>query len=398
MVRDSRHRGLLSRRLASSKSKPYEGSVHSPPRTCAVRARVAQVVGGGHPAVVYVEVVATRVGFLRHGLDRPVPRRDAGVERRAVRAGPGATTSTPTGPRPSPPSTATTPWPARTRCSTPATPSTSPPGRPSTRASSRRPRPGASTCSARSRSPSTPPAPGPWPSAAERRRHRRPGRPRPAPIAGVRAGQGAARRTRRRGGRWPWCSATTSSSRSAGYYGSIVAGRARQGRRGHAHRALDPRPRPARPSCSAPAASVACRTANFHGLPGIEDVAVATLGFALGRHGVVDVGLARHRRAAGRCGGSSCSASGPASPRGRLARTRPLALRRRRGGVGARGRRTDRRGPPAGARVGNPDGSFLRAIAKGGPAWPSLADAVRAHELADACYASAAAGGTPIAV
>jgi len=51
-----------------------------------------------------------------------------------------------------------------------------------------------------------------------------------------------------------------------------------------------------------------------------------------------------------------------------------------------------------GARLGNPDGSFLRAIAKGTPAWPSLSDAVRAHELTDACYASAAEGGTPIQV
>jgi hypothetical protein len=51
-----------------------------------------------------------------------------------------------------------------------------------------------------------------------------------------------------------------------------------------------------------------------------------------------------------------------------------------------------------GARLGNPDGSFLRAVATGAPAWPSLQDAVRAHVLADACYASAAAGGAPVAV
>jgi predicted dehydrogenase len=51
-----------------------------------------------------------------------------------------------------------------------------------------------------------------------------------------------------------------------------------------------------------------------------------------------------------------------------------------------------------GVRLGNPDGSFLRAIRDGGPAWPSLRDAVRAHELADACYASAALDGVPVAV
>jgi predicted dehydrogenase len=51
-----------------------------------------------------------------------------------------------------------------------------------------------------------------------------------------------------------------------------------------------------------------------------------------------------------------------------------------------------------GVRLGNPDGSFLRAIRDGKPAWPSLRDAVRAHELADACYASAELDGVPMAV
>jgi predicted dehydrogenase len=48
-----------------------------------------------------------------------------------------------------------------------------------------------------------------------------------------------------------------------------------------------------------------------------------------------------------------------------------------------------------GARLGNPDGSFLRAIRDGRPAWPSLRDALAAHDLVDACYRSAAGGGVP---
>jgi UDP-N-acetyl-2-amino-2-deoxyglucuronate dehydrogenase len=49
-----------------------------------------------------------------------------------------------------------------------------------------------------------------------------------------------------------------------------------------------------------------------------------------------------------------------------------------------------------GAALGNPDGLFVAAVAAGKPAWPSFADAHRAHVLADAVYRSAAAGGTPV--
>jgi predicted dehydrogenase len=49
-----------------------------------------------------------------------------------------------------------------------------------------------------------------------------------------------------------------------------------------------------------------------------------------------------------------------------------------------------------GAALGNPDGQFIAAVAGNKPAWPSFADAHRAHELADAVYRSAAAGGAPI--
>jgi predicted dehydrogenase len=46
---------------------------------------------------------------------------------------------------------------------------------------------------------------------------------------------------------------------------------------------------------------------------------------------------------------------------------------------------------------GNPDGAFVRAAATGAAATPDFAAAVRAHELVDAMYRSAAAGGAPVA-
>jgi predicted dehydrogenase len=50
-----------------------------------------------------------------------------------------------------------------------------------------------------------------------------------------------------------------------------------------------------------------------------------------------------------------------------------------------------------GAALGNPDGLFVAAVAAGKPAWPSFAEARRAHVLADAVYRSAASGGGPVA-
>jgi predicted dehydrogenase len=46
----------------------------------------------------------------------------------------------------------------------------------------------------------------------------------------------------------------------------------------------------------------------------------------------------------------------------------------------------------------NPDGAFVEAARAGGPAWPDFDVGVRAHEVADAIYRSAAAGGLRVAV
>jgi myo-inositol 2-dehydrogenase / D-chiro-inositol 1-dehydrogenase len=144
------------------------------------------------------------------------------------------------------------------------------------------------------------------------------------------------------------------------------------------------------------AVSVSCRTSSFHGIPGIEDVAAVTATFASGAtaaltsiwHDVDERGSLR--RVEVFCERAYICLEGDwlgpvrwsfAGDDGEtvLAGDPLIAEARSRG-----------------ARLGNPDGSFLRAIAKGGPAWPSLDDAVLAHELVDACYASAAAGGTPV--
>lgn len=46
----------------------------------------------------------------------------------------------------------------------------------------------------------------------------------------------------------------------------------------------------------------------------------------------------------------------------------------------------------------NPDGDFVTAARAGAPAWPDVTVALRAHRLVDAVYRSAASGGSPVAV
>ncbi len=46
----------------------------------------------------------------------------------------------------------------------------------------------------------------------------------------------------------------------------------------------------------------------------------------------------------------------------------------------------------------NPDGAFIRSVRNGEPAYPAMADALRAHEVVDAAYRSAASGGVIVDV
>jgi predicted dehydrogenase len=144
-----------------------------------------------------------------------------------------------------------------------------------------------------------------------------------------------------------------------------------------------------------PVDTVACRTQEFHDLAGIEDVAAVTVAFTSGAtasltsvwHDVDERPSLRHvelfcERAYIAVEGDW---SGPVryriagSPEETVLEGEALAAEARR----------------RGARLGNPDGSFLRAIRDGRPAWPSLRDAVAAHSLVDACYRSAASAGAP---
>ena len=146
-----------------------------------------------------------------------------------------------------------------------------------------------------------------------------------------------------------------------------------------------------------PVGSVTCRTAGFHELAGIEDVAAATLAFESGAtasltsvwHDVDErpslrlVELFSERLYVAVEG----DWSGPV--RFRFAGDADETV--------LEGEALAAEARARGARLGNPDGSFLRAVRDERPAWPSLHDAIPAHELVDACYASAAAAGSPVA-
>ena len=146
-----------------------------------------------------------------------------------------------------------------------------------------------------------------------------------------------------------------------------------------------------------PVVSVAANAAHMHGLEGIEDVVAATFRFADGA--VANLTTVWHdlpERLNDR--------------RVEVVAERLWAvlegdwigpLRWQRPGLSPQ----TLQGEALLARVGelgltsdNPDGAFVRAVAAGRPAWPSFADALRAHTIVDAAYRSAAAGGTAVAV
>ena len=146
-----------------------------------------------------------------------------------------------------------------------------------------------------------------------------------------------------------------------------------------------------------PITSVSAQTTGFHAIEGIEDGAVVLLQFASGAvgslvsvwHDVLERPSLRrvelfseraHAVVEGDWFGPvtwTTTGSSPRSIEGDELATEAAA-----------------RGAPG----GNPDGAFIAAIEKGEPAWPSFADAVRAHVVADAAYRSAASGGMPVEV
>ena len=108
----------------------------------------------------------------------------------------------------------------------------------------------------------------------------------------------------------------------------------------------------------------------------------------VGGVGHADLGVARRARAAQPAPRRGVLRAPVRGARGRLRGAGALAVHRlARGGAG-------RRGPGRGRAVGQPAATaFLTAVRDGTPAQPSFAEALPAHRVVDALYASAAAGG-----
>lgn len=140
-----------------------------------------------------------------------------------------------------------------------------------------------------------------------------------------------------------------------------------------------------------PVASLSARSANFHGIHGIEDSMVLSMAFADGGLGVLasvwhDI-LERPslRRVEVFC--ERLYAHLDEDWFGPLRWIRLGEAEQELGGEELVAE-VERRGLTS----GNPDGAFIRAVAAGGPAWPSFDDALRPHDLVDAAYRSALSG------
>ena len=148
-----------------------------------------------------------------------------------------------------------------------------------------------------------------------------------------------------------------------------------------------------------PITDVSARSAEFHGLTGIEDLVVATVGFGGGAVGTLtsvwhDIDARGSlRRLEVFCERALFTLEGDWFG--------PLTWERDDGSTGRlEGDELVAAAEhllPAGEDR-NPDGAFLRAIRDGRPCTPDFATAVRAHEVTEALYASARAGGAPAVV
>lgn len=147
--------------------------------------------------------------------------------------------------------------------------------------------------------------------------------------------------------------------------------------------------------CIGPVASVSARSANFHGLDGIEDSVATVLALADGGVGVHTtvwhdvVERPSLRRVEVFCERRHIVLEGDdwTGPiRWTTTGEEPCSLE---------GAELVAACDDAGVPHGNADAAFVRAVASGRPASPDFAEAVRAHRVVDAIYRSAAAGGEP---
>jgi predicted dehydrogenase len=146
-----------------------------------------------------------------------------------------------------------------------------------------------------------------------------------------------------------------------------------------------------------PVTSVSAQTTDFHGIDGIEDGAAVLLRFGSGALGTLtsvwhDVlerpSLRRVELLSERC---HITVKGDWYGPVEWQLTGAAVERRE-------GHALEAEAACRGAVLGNPDGAFIQSIVEDRPAWPSFADAVRAHVLTDAVYRSAAGGGAPVEV
>jgi predicted dehydrogenase len=146
-----------------------------------------------------------------------------------------------------------------------------------------------------------------------------------------------------------------------------------------------------------PVATVSAQTTGFHEIDGIEDGAAVLLRFVSGALGTLssvwhDV-LERPSLRRVELLSERCHTTVEGDWYGPVEWQLTGAAIERRDGEALEAEAASR-----GAVLGNPDGAFVQAVEEGRTAWPSFADALRAHVLADAVYRSAAEGGAPIEV
>jgi predicted dehydrogenase len=153
-----------------------------------------------------------------------------------------------------------------------------------------------------------------------------------------------------------------------------------------------------------PVESVSARTASFHGIDGIEDLAVVTATFASGALSTLtsvwhDV-LTRPslRRVEVFCERAHYVLEGDVDGPLRWTVERPASDDRFGAAGVAAGGALRHLLAAEGVAIRNPDVAFVEAVAAGSPARPRVADALVAHALCDAAYRSAATDGMPAAV
>ena len=148
-----------------------------------------------------------------------------------------------------------------------------------------------------------------------------------------------------------------------------------------------------------PVATVSAATSGFHDIPGIEDVASVLLRFANGATGsLVSVWHDVLERPSLRRVELFCERTHAVLEGDWFGPVEWMTTGSGGGPTRLDGSELIEEAGRRGAALGNPDALFVDAVVRGERAWPSFADALRAHTLADAVYQSASDGCAPVTV